>query len=179
VTVRAFYADWAGYNRRIVEGIRAFPPDALELRVPDSGHWPVWRIVGHIGRARVYWLCDVFGEAGAERTAFRSKNNVEWVERGRPGSGGELADDYATSWSIVDGCLDRWTPGSLGEVRRAAEGEWAEVHTRQSILLRLIYHEAYHVGEINLALGIAGYEPIDLWPTADWADGAPASLREG
>ena len=178
-SIRPFYADWAGYNRRIVEGIGALPTDALELRVPDSDHWPVWRIVGHIGRARVWWLCSVFGEEGAERTAFNSLNNEEWVARGRPASGAALADDYATTWPIVDGCLDRWTPESLGEAVRREEDGNVEVHTRQSILLRLINHEAYHVGEINLALGVAGYEPIELWPFADWAEDAPRELREG
>ena len=180
MSVRAFYADWAGYNRRIVEGIRALPVHALELRVPDSDHWPVWRIVGHMGRARVWWLCAVFGGEGADRTAFNSLNNEEWVARGRPASGAALADDYASSWSIVDGCLDKWTPQQLAEsVRREEDGERAEVHTRQSILLRLINHEAYHMGEINLALGGAGLEPIDLWPGADWAEGTPRERREG
>ena len=41
-------------------------------------------------------------------------------------------------------------------------------HTRQSVLLRLIFHEAYHVGEMSLTLGANGREPIDLWPAADW-----------
>jgi uncharacterized damage-inducible protein DinB len=180
MNIRPFYADWAGYNRRVLDGIRTLPLEALALRVPDSDHWPVWRIVGHIGRDRVWWLCVVFGEPGAERTAFNSLNNEEWVARGQPASGEALADDYATTWPIVDGCLERWTPETLSEsVRRDEEGERAEVHTRQSILLRLINHEAYHVGEINLALGVAGYEPIDLWPGADWAEDAPRSLREG
>jgi uncharacterized damage-inducible protein DinB len=179
VSVRPFYADWAGYNRRIVAGIRALPVDALELRVRDSDHWPVWRIVGHIGRARVYWLCNVFGEQGAERTAFNSLNNEEWVAGGRPASGAALADDYATSWPIVEGCLDRWAPDALEAVRREEEDGRVEIHTRQSILMRLITHEAYHLGEINLALGVAGHEPIDLWPGSDWLEGAPPSLREG
>jgi len=179
VSVRAFYADWAGYNRRVVEGVRALPLDALELRVPDSDHWPVWRIVGHMGRARIWWLCAVFGEAGADATPFNSLNNEEWVARGRPASSAALADDYGTSWSVVAGCLDRWAPQSLGEALPEVADGHSELHTRQSILLRLITHEAYHVGEINLALGVAGYDPIDLWPGTDWAADAPASLREG
>ncbi|HJP88072.1 MAG TPA: DinB family protein [Candidatus Limnocylindrales bacterium] len=179
MSVRAFYADWAGYNRRVVEGVRALPLEALELRVPDSDHWPVWRIVGHMGRARIWWLCAVFGEAGADRTPFNSLNNEEWVALGRPASAASLADDFATSWSVVSDCLDRWTPERLTETQRETEAGHDELHTRQSILLRLITHEAYHVGEINLALGVVGYEPIDLWPGDDWAVGAPASLREG
>jgi len=37
---RPFYADWAGYNRRAVEGLRILSPDDLTLRIPSSDHWP-------------------------------------------------------------------------------------------------------------------------------------------
>ena len=85
-----------------------------------------------------------------------------------------------TTWQIVEGCLLLWTPAMLGDrIRRDEDGRPPEFHTRQSILLRLINHEAYHVGEINLALGAAGREPIDLWPGAEWEVGTPVSVREG
>jgi hypothetical protein len=59
------------------------------------------------------------------------------------------------------------------------EGRPPEVHTRQSILMRMINHEAYHLGEINLVLGSDGRDPINPWPPSDWHAGAPRSLREG
>ena len=43
------------------------------------------------------------------------------------------------------------------------------LHTRQSILLRLLSHDAYHAGEISQTLGIAGLPQIDLWPREDHA----------
>ena len=51
------------------------------------------------------------------------------------------------------GCLDRWTPEMLGDVIRREGSGGVQVHTRQSILLRMINHEAYHVGEVNLSSG--------------------------
>ncbi len=37
------------------------------------------------------------------------------------------------------------------------------VHTRSSILQRLLTHEAYHCGELSQTLGIEGLPQIDLW----------------
>lgn len=85
-----------------------------------------------------------------------------------------------STWRVIEGCLDRWTPAMLDEeIRRDEEGRPPEVHTRQSILLRMITHEGYHLGEINLALGSNGRVPINPWPGHEWAEGAPRWLREG
>ena len=71
-SLRPFYADWAGYNRRWVDGIRRLTPEDLDLRVPaDRGYptepWPIWAVIAHTVGPRVFWLCDVFGEPGAEQ----------------------------------------------------------------------------------------------------------------
>ena len=47
--------------------------------------------------------------------------------------------------------------------RREGRGR-VQLHTRQSVLMRLITHDAYHAGEIALTLGIHGRDPLDLWP---------------
>ena len=36
-------------------------------------------------------------------------------------------------------------------------------HTRQSVLIRLVTHDAYHAGEISQILGTNGLGEIDLW----------------
>lgn len=184
-SIRPFYADWAGYNRRTVEGIRRLSAADLALIVPaqrDSGGepWPIWAVAAHTSAVRVFWLCDVFGEPGAEGTPFAGDTPGWEDDLARPRSADELAAAFESTWSVIEGCLDRWTPATLGEeVRRDEAGRPPEFHTRQSILLRLINHEAYHLGEINVALGAAGREPIDPWPGEDWEEGVPASRREG
>ena len=40
------------------------------------------------------------------------------------------------------------------------------IHTRQSVLMRMISHDAYHCGELSQTLGIHGLPQIDLWPPA-------------
>ena len=37
------------------------------------------------------------------------------------------------------------------------------MHTRQSVLFRLVTHDAYHTGEMSLDLGSHGLGEIDLW----------------
>jgi uncharacterized damage-inducible protein DinB len=168
-SIRPFYADWADYNRRVVDAIRPMSRDDLALRAPNSNHWPIWAIVGHMAAMRVFWLCHVFGEPGAELTAFEGDAPGWEDDLARPRSAEELSDALTSTWQVVDGCLLRWTPDSLDRTaRRDKAGRVPEIHTRQSVLMRMITHEAYHVGEVNLALSAGGREPIDLWPASDW-----------
>lgn len=179
-SIRTFYADWAGYNRRVTEALRGLSAEDLGLRIPGSGHWPIWAIAGHMAGTRVYWLCDVLGEPGAGDTPFIDTANAGWEDDlSHPRSGAELESALTSTWRIVEGCLNRWTREMLGETVARQRGASLQSHTRQSILLRLIHHEAYHAGEISLVLGAHGREPINLWPPADWAADAPRALREG
>lgn len=179
-SIRPFYADWAGYNRRTTEGLAALSPNDLALEVPGADHWPIWAIASHMAGARVFWLCHQFGEPGAELTPFTDPSGYGWEDDlTTPRSAIEVAGALTSTWQIVEGCLSGWTPAMLEDRFERISGSRAEVHTRQSILLRMINHEAYHLGEINLALGSNGRAPIDPWPGSDWAADAPRSLREG
>jgi hypothetical protein len=87
---------------------------------------------------------------------------------------------WESTWKVIEGCLARWTPQTLDvEARRLEPPRPPEIHTRQSILLRLITHEGYHLGEINLTLGANGRQPIDPFPGREWEEGADVALREG
>jgi len=48
------------------------------------------------------------------------------------------------------------------EFRREYDGH-AQVHTRGTILQRMLTHDAYHCGELSQTLGIHGLPQIDLW----------------
>jgi uncharacterized damage-inducible protein DinB len=184
-SLRPFYADWAGYNRRTIEGLLRLSEDDLALLVlarRDYGTepWPIWAVAGHTAAMRVFWFCDVFGEPGAEGTPFPGDTPGWEDDLTRPRSAAELADAWRSTWQVVEGCLRRWTPAMLDDViRRDESGRPPELHTRQSILLRMINHEAYHLGEINVTLGANGREPIDPWPGREWEEGVPSSVREG
>lgn len=162
-TVRAAYSMWPQYNRRLREVIGAMTPEQLAIRAAPDG-WPIWAIVGHTAGARVCWLCEVIGEPGAETTPFTDLANGGWEDDlDRPRSSDELVHALESTFAIVEGCLDRWTPEMLADpVRREFAGS-IQVHTRSSILQRLFSHDAYHCGELSQTLGIHELPQIDLW----------------
>jgi uncharacterized damage-inducible protein DinB len=168
-SVAPFYADWRRYNERVVDHLRGLSAEDLGLRAPGLDHWPIWAIAAHTVGARVYWLCHVFGEPGVETTPFPDPTGLGWEDELEVvRSGDEVVGAWESTWGVVQGCLDRWTPDRLVEVVRREGRSGIEEHSRQSILLRLITHEAYHGGEIALIEGIHGRPQLDLWPARDW-----------
>lgn len=124
----------------------------------------MWALAAHVAGARVYWLCDVFGEPGRDQTPFVEPFGDGWEDDlSLPRSAAELVWALESTWGVIDGCLARWTPDSLGVEARRDIGGRIQVHTRQSVLLRLITHDAYHAGEMSQVLGAKGRTPLDLW----------------
>lgn len=164
-SIRQFYPDWEQYNQRIVDIVREMTTEQLAIRPAPEG-WPIWATVGHNAGARVYWLCSVFGEPGAERTPFAdAAAGVGWEDDlDHPRDAAELVWAMESTWQIVASVLDRWTTASLAEsVTRESAGRKA-LHTRASVLNRLLTHDAYHAGELSQTLGINKLTQIDLWP---------------
>ncbi len=164
MSIRPFYDRWPQYNRRLTEIVGAMTDAQLAAR-PAADLWPIWATVGHTAGARVYWLCAVLGEPGAETTPFSEPtNDIGWEDDlDHPRSAVELVTALDTTWAIIDRLLDRWTPEMLGEEFDRSFGDQRQVHSRASILQRLLTHEAYHCGELSQTLGIHGLPQIDLW----------------
>ena len=163
-TVRPSYDMWPQYNRRLRDVIAGMTGEQLAIR-PSPGGWPIWATVGHTAAARVYWLCAVVGEPGADSTPFSDPaSGIGWEDDlDHPRGAEELAEALDATFRLVEGCLDRWTPAMLADtIRRDYRGE-VQVHHRGSILQRLFSHDAYHCGELSQTLGIHGLPQIDLW----------------
>lgn len=163
-SIEPVYADWRRYNTRIVAGLRGLTANDLTLSAAPDG-WPVWAIAAHTAGARIYWLCGVFGEPGSASTPFPAADGEGWedhLETTRTAA--ELVGAFESSWRIVEGCLRRWTVPMLDEVFERPLGDRVQRHTRQSVLLRLITHDAFHAGEIAQILGANGRPQFDLWP---------------
>ena len=161
--IRRYYAMWPQYDRRLREVIGAMSDEQLAIR-PSPERWPIWATVGHTAGTRVYWLCTILGELGADATPFSVGDEEGWEDHlDHPRTAAELVMALQTTWAIIDHCLDGWTPAMLGEqIARIYAGEH-QVHTRSSIVQRLFTHDAYHCGELSQTLGIAGLPQIDLW----------------
>ncbi len=161
-------ADWRLYNDLVVEALRAMSTEELALRAlsgdpTSSAAWPIWAIAGHTAGTRVYWLCTVMGVPGAETTPFG--DGPDWEDDpDHPRSAEELVTAWTTTWSIVERALELWTPEMLDEAVARERGGATRHFTRRSLLLRLVTHEAYHVGQIAVIQAIHGRPQIDLWP---------------
>jgi uncharacterized damage-inducible protein DinB len=161
--VAVFYDGWRFTNECLVKRIGELSPEQLELK-PAPDLWPIWATTAHLAGARVYWLCAIVKEPGAERTPFGDPTGDGWEDDlTHPRQPSELIFALESSWGIVEECLERWTPAMLqDEVRREREGK-IQIHTRQSVLMRLLTHDGYHGGEISQTLGMNGLKELDLW----------------
>jgi uncharacterized damage-inducible protein DinB len=169
--VEAFYRGLHLENAALIAAIKDLTPEQLGLPV-GSVEWPIWASVSHMAGTRVFWLCHIFKEPGAETTPFRDPTGLGWEDvLTRPRSADELVGALESTWRIVEHTLATWTPDTLGrEAQRVGPNGEVRLHTRQSVLMRIITHEAYHCGEISLTLGSHGLGgrtspngPIDMW----------------
>jgi len=163
MNVAPFYEGWRYANERLMERIGTLSPEQLALGAsPD--HWPIWAITAHAAGVRVYWLCQIFKEPGAERTPFKDPSGEGWEDDlTNPRGPSELVPALESTWTIVEDCLMRWTPETLqDEFRREINGQ-VQIHTRQGVLMRLLTHDAYHIGEITQTLGVNGLPEIYIW----------------
>ncbi len=163
-SVASLYPDWPQYARRIRDGVKDLTAEQLALGAGPE-HAPIWALAAHVAGTRVYWLCGVFEEPGAERTPFASAvTGIGWEDDlDHPRSGDELAMALDSTWEIVRDCLDRWAVDSLDATATRTVNGVGQVHTRASVLNRLFSHDAFHAGEISQLLGSHGLPPIDLW----------------
>ena len=168
--VEAFYRGWDLENAALIGAIRDLTPEQLALE--GATGWKIWMSVSHIAGTRVFWLCHIFKEPGAETTPFRDPNGMGWEDDPtHPRSADELVGVLESTGRIVANTLATWTPDTLGvEARRVTAAGVVQLHTRQSVLMRIITHEAYHCGEIAMVLGNNGLggrtgsnSPIDMW----------------
>ena len=163
MTVAPMYEGWQRIQAHLVNRLPHLGPDELELKASADG-WPIWAMVSHLAGARVYWLCGIFKEPGAETTPFTSPLGEGWEDHlDIPRRSDELMAAVESSWRIVEWCLKRWTPEMLGETFTRPRGAEVQRHTRHSVLTRLVMHDAFHCGEASLVLGMHGLAPMDPW----------------
>lgn len=157
------YPDWPQYADRLSGAVRDLTTTQLAHRA-GPGHGPIWALAAHVAGGRVFWLCGVFGVPGAETTPFTDPFGPGWEDdEARPRSGTELAWALDASWQIVADCLATWSPDDLTLTAERRTGSGVQLHTRGSVLNRLLSHDAFHAGEISQLLGVHDLPPIDLW----------------
>src|SRR5439155_405067 len=77
-TVAPFYKGWHLFNASLIDAIA--PLSAAQLALPvGKADWPIWASASHLAGTRVFWLCHIFKEPGAETTPFTDPN-VGWED---------------------------------------------------------------------------------------------------
>jgi len=162
--VASLYPDWPQYARRISDAVKDLNADELALRAGPE-HAPIWALAAHVAGTRVFWLCGVFAEPGADRTPFTDPmSDTGWEDdETHPRSSAELAWALDSTWDVVSDCLGRWSVGDLAATATRVRDGVARIHSRASVLNRICSHDAFHAGEISQLLGLHDLPPIDLW----------------
>ena len=132
---------------------------------PSPGRWPLWATIGHLACQRVFGFCDVAGEPGAETTPFTNASydcpgddDLEHVL-----SASDLVAALDSTFRIIEGALDRWTPAMLGDTVRHREWGDDAAQTRGEVISRSFAHDVSHIAEINETLSRAGLPMVDIW----------------
>jgi uncharacterized damage-inducible protein DinB len=161
--IAPFYEGWRLTNEHLVDKMRSLSSEQLALR-PAADMWPIWATAAHLAGTRPYWLCAILKEPGAERTPFTDLTGEGWEDDlTHPRQSSELVFALESTWGIVEECLERWTPEMLTVEFPREIGGKIQIHSRQSVLMRMLTHDACHCGEISQTLGMHGLGELDLW----------------
>jgi hypothetical protein len=100
MTIRTAYSMWPQYNRRLRDVIAGMTDEQLATR-PGPDLLPIWATVGHTAAMRVYWLCAVVSESGAETTPFAGET-ADWADDlDHPRGADELVEALDTTFRII------------------------------------------------------------------------------
>src|SRR3954469_24051355 len=104
------YPDWKQHSDRFRDAVRDLTAEQLAISAGPE-HGQIWQLAAHAVGTRVYWLCGVFMEPGADQTPWHDPLTGTGGEHepDRPRSGEELAWAFDVTWEIVGGTLERWT----------------------------------------------------------------------
>lgn len=164
-SIAPLFKGWELLQGELTALVKRTTPEQLGWRASEV-QWPIWASIGHLAACRVYWLCHVFNEPGADTTPFRTYgDDPGWEDDlSQPRGADELLWALESSWAIVESTLGSWTLPMLDKefVRTRSDGI-RQAHTRQSVLFRMLTHDAVHAGSISEVLGMHGLPELDLW----------------
>jgi uncharacterized damage-inducible protein DinB len=155
---------WRTVNSRLRQRLTELRPEDFGLAA-GGGYMPIWAILGHLAGTRVYWLCSVLRQPGAESTPFFNADYDGWEDHLEvPRSKDEVLVAMDSSWQIVERWLEEWSPVRLQEsFSRTMQDGTVQFHSHHSVFVRMMTHHAFHAGEVSLILGMHGLEAVDLW----------------
>jgi hypothetical protein len=162
--LRTIFSRWPIYQKRFRDVVAGLTVEQLAI-VPAPGRWPLWASIGHMACQRVYGLCDVAGEPGADTTPFVNAafdcpgdDDLEHVW-----TAAALAAALDSTFAIVERCLDTWTAETIEGIVDHDDAAPGWTWTRGEVIGRSFAHDVSHMTEVNDILGRAGFAQVDLW----------------
>ena len=165
-----FYEGWADHQRLVLAAIGDLSQEQLALRTAEH-EMAIWQVASHMAGSRAYWFHDILGEGDpAVRDMFRVASttvpglpldDAGWEDdETHPRAATEIVDAFHDTWSLIEGCLERWTPDDL--TVELPQGSSGRRTTRGWVIWHLMEHEAHHGGAISLVLGTNGLPGLDM-----------------
>src|SRR5690242_2958678 len=68
-TAAFVYPDWPQYATRLRDAVSDLTAEQLALRAGPE-HGTIWQLAAHCAGTRVFWLCGIFAEPGADTTPW-------------------------------------------------------------------------------------------------------------
>lgn len=161
------YEGWEGYNRALVNALQPLTPEQLAFR-GTSEMRSVAELAWHIADGRVDWFQRLYDEPDEEHSGnkipYNPYDTLSPHNLVRP-SGSDIQDLiawYATTWSMIEATLDRWTAQDLPVTfEQPYQGKVFAV-SRQWVIWRIMAHDIHHGGQLSELLAMQGLLPLEL-----------------
>lgn len=141
----AVLESWDRHNTIITNLVREMPENGLDARATDSG-WTVAYQLAHMHGARVGWLEKVAPEFAVNLPWLYTEENEQYIPEKTPSV--IVAAFNASAKALASAVKSRV------ETHKGLDGVYSHpIH----YLEHMLWHEAYHVGQIMLALKITGH----------------------
>jgi len=151
-----FFAGWDIHHQRIVKMIAPLTPEQLLLR--SAPHlWHVSILAAHIIGARAFWFHAIMREGPPEMAGWLGLDDIEESAR----TAERLVQGLEETWAMIASALERCTPADLEVAFERVYPTHVRTFTRQSLILRVLTHDAHHGGEISQILGMHGVTALD------------------
>lgn len=146
---------WDNYRQRVNAALA--PLSAEQLALPAAPNQPIGELFGHLVGARFWWFHQWMGEP--EPPAL-----VDWGTDQDLRDATSLLNALELTWQVISPALRRWTAADMQQVfpPPASVAPGRASCTREWIVWHVLEHEIHHGGELSLALGSHGLQPLEM-----------------
>ena len=133
LTLAPFYRGWEEYQWLLIGALAPLTAEQLAIHA-SPGQRPIWLIATHIIGTRIGWFQGWMGEGDPSLAEL----DLWDADDAPPRSAAEIIHGLETTWAMIQGCLDRWTPDMLDDEFTRERPRGLVTRTRQWIIWHLL-----------------------------------------